>query len=108
MTTALPGIIMISSGVLCYLFALCWNTRGPQHAGGREGALPVWQLIAHVEAERQREATGRHRLREPRTGPPSTQDDPAPPTAEAPTSAPPITAPPVELQRRVLDALRRL
>ncbi|WP_190820555.1 hypothetical protein [Saccharopolyspora pogona] len=37
-----------------------------QHSGGGEGALTVWQLIAHVEEERQQwERQGRHRLREP-------------------------------------------
>ncbi|RKT84176.1 hypothetical protein SAMN05421805_103101 [Saccharopolyspora antimicrobica] len=60
------------------------------HAGGGEGALTVWQLIAHVEAERrQRERAGRHRLREPE----STSDEPGSP---------------LELQQRVLDGLRNL
>ncbi|QIZ34921.1 hypothetical protein [Saccharopolyspora sp. ASAGF58] len=65
-----------------------------QHAGGGEGALTVWQLIAHVEEERQqREHQGRHRLREPEP-PLARQRDPA--------------IPPLELQRRALDSLYRI
>ncbi|MDA3644949.1 hypothetical protein LZ318_03795 [Saccharopolyspora indica] len=92
MATALPSIIMITAGVAFYVFAICWNTHRPQHSGSGEGALTVHQLIAHVEAERrQRERTGRHRLREPEP-PPSTPDAP----------------PPLELQHRILKALRHL
>lgn len=92
MATALPGIIMIITGIAFYLVAIYWNTHRPQHSGGGEGALTVHQLIAHVEAERrQREQTGRHRLRELEP-PPSTPDAP----------------PPLELQHRVLEALRHL
>lgn len=89
MSTALPGILMITAGVACYLIALYCKTNRPQHAGGGEGALTVWQLIAHVEDERrQRERTGRHRLREPRPEPP--------PSPEPPT---------LDVQRRILEAL---
>ncbi|MFI0469892.1 hypothetical protein ACH347_37985 [Saccharopolyspora sp. 5N102] len=65
-----------------------------QHAGGGDGALTVWQLIAHVEAERQQhEHSGRHRLREP---------EPQSPEVDAPVM------PPLDLQRRVLDSLYRI
>ncbi|PKW13016.1 hypothetical protein [Saccharopolyspora spinosa] len=64
-----------------------------QHSGGGEGALTVWQLIAHVEKERQQwERQGRHQLREP---------EPCWPDNDAPA------IPPLELQRRVLDSLCR-
>ncbi|WP_177226863.1 hypothetical protein [Saccharopolyspora shandongensis] len=91
----LPGIAGITGTAALYLIITCWKSYRPQHAGGGEGALTVWQLIAHVEAERQqREQGGRHRLREPQPPPPSTSD------AEK--------APSLEVQRRILDALRRL
>ncbi|MEU5845234.1 hypothetical protein [Saccharopolyspora shandongensis] len=67
-----------------------------QHAGGGEGALTVWQLIAHVEAERQQsEHSGRHRLREP-------EPEPQSPEVDAPVM------PPLDLQQRVLDSLYRI
>ncbi|MER7077698.1 hypothetical protein SAMN05216506_116154 [Saccharopolyspora kobensis] len=91
MATALPGIIMITAGVAFYLLAIYWNTHRPQHSGSGEGALTVHQLIAHVEAERrQRERTGRHRLREPHPQPPPSTPD----------------APPLELHHRAHEALR--
>ncbi|MGW1680417.1 hypothetical protein [Saccharopolyspora sp. NPDC002376] len=95
MATALPGIVMIASGVVFYLFTICWMTDRPQHSGGKEGDLSVWQLIAHVEAEQQQEPVGRHRLREPRPEPP-----PPAPSVPAP--------PPLEPQQRVLESLTRL
>ncbi|MGW1679833.1 hypothetical protein [Saccharopolyspora sp. NPDC002376] len=92
MAIALPGIVMITAGIVFYLFAIDWRSRAPQHSGGGEGVPTVWQLIAHVEAEqRKREQTGRHRLREP-APPPSTSDGP----------------PPLELQQRILEPLHRL
>ncbi|MFI0471055.1 hypothetical protein ACH347_43965 [Saccharopolyspora sp. 5N102] len=93
MLAVLPGIAGITGVVALYLITTCWKSYRPQHAGGGEGALTVWQLIAHVEAERrQRDQGGRHRLREPQP-PPSTSDD---------------ETPSLEVQRRILDALRRL
>ncbi|MEV6233741.1 hypothetical protein AB0L88_38365 [Saccharopolyspora shandongensis] len=90
----LPGIAGITGAAALYLFITCWKSYRPQHAGGGEGALTVWQLIAHVEAERQqREQGGRHRLREPQRLPPSTSD------GETPS---------LEVQRRILEALRHL
>ncbi|MEV0088567.1 hypothetical protein [Saccharopolyspora sp. NPDC050642] len=94
MLAVLPGIAGITGVVALYLIITCWKSYRPQHAGGGEGALTVWQLIAHVEAERrQRDQGGRHRLREPQPPPPSTSDD---------------ETPSLEVQRRILDALRRL
>ncbi|MEU5845122.1 hypothetical protein [Saccharopolyspora shandongensis] len=94
MLAVLPGIAGITGVVALYLIITCWKSYRPQHAGGGEGALTVWQLIAHVEAERrQRDQGGRHRLREPQP-PPSTSDTEEPPS--------------LEVQRRILDALRRL
>jgi hypothetical protein len=56
--------------------------------------LTVWQLIAHVEAERQqREHGGRHRLRE---------SEPHSPDIDAPVT------PPLDLQRRVRVSLYRI
>lgn len=90
MLDLMPQIGYISAILACYL-VLTWRPYRPQHAGGGEGALTVWQLVAHVEAERrQRERPGRHRLREPVK---STSDG---------------AGPPLELQQRVLDGLRRL
>ncbi|MER6989603.1 hypothetical protein ABT337_23280 [Saccharopolyspora hirsuta] len=86
----MPQIGYVAAILACYL-VLTWRPRRAQHAGGGEGALTVWQLVAHVEAERrERERVGRHRLREPVE---STSDD---------------AGPPLELQQRVLDGLRRL
>ncbi|MER5394951.1 hypothetical protein [Saccharopolyspora sp. NPDC002686] len=90
MLDLMPQIGSVSAILACYL-VLTWRPRRPQHAGGGEGALTVWQLVAHVEAERrQRESGGRHRLREP---------------AESTSDCPGL---PQELQQRVLDGLRRL
>ncbi|MEV0699383.1 hypothetical protein AB0I53_15895 [Saccharopolyspora sp. NPDC050389] len=95
MLAMLPGIAGITGVAALYLITTCWKSYQPQHAGGGEGALTVWQLIAHVEAERQqREQGGRHRLREAQPPPPSTSD------AEK--------APSPEVQRRILEALRHL
>ncbi|MDA3645949.1 hypothetical protein LZ318_15805 [Saccharopolyspora indica] len=89
MLELMPQIGYISAILACYL-VLTWRPHRAQHAGGGEGALTVWQLIAHVEAERkQRERGGRHRLREPE----STSDE---------------SGPPLALQQRVLDGLRNL
>ncbi|MEV0049671.1 hypothetical protein AB0H34_04130 [Saccharopolyspora shandongensis] len=91
MLAVLPGITGV---VALYLIITCWKSYQPQHAGGGEGALTVWQLIAHVEAERrQRDQGGRHRLREPQPPQPSTSDD---------------ETPSLEVQRRILEALQRL
>ncbi|MEU5850414.1 hypothetical protein [Saccharopolyspora shandongensis] len=90
-------IATVAGVVAYYLIVTCWKSYRPQHAGGGEGALTVWQLIAHVEAERQRrEQGGRHRLREP-----------GDPTRHS-ISDTRGHAPPLDLQQRVLDALRRL
>ncbi|MCI2421601.1 hypothetical protein MOQ72_29625 [Saccharopolyspora sp. K220] len=65
MLNMLPEIGTISAILALYLI-VTWKPHRPQHAGAGEGALTVWQLIAHVEAERQRrERVGRHRRREP-------------------------------------------
>ncbi|MER7016038.1 hypothetical protein ABT324_31800 [Saccharopolyspora sp. NPDC000359] len=102
MATALPGIIMITSGITFYVLAIYSTAHRPQHSGSGEGALTVHQLIAHVEAERrQRERTGRHRLREP-----STEPRPEPPPPSTPDT--PGATPSLELQREVPAALRDL
>ncbi|GAA4611536.1 hypothetical protein [Saccharopolyspora hordei] len=90
MVDLVPQIGCVAAVLACYL-VLTWRPRRAQHARGGEGTVTVWQLVAHVEAERQeRERAGRHRLRGPTV---STPDGPWPP---------------LELQRRVLDGLRRL
>ncbi|MGW1681678.1 hypothetical protein [Saccharopolyspora sp. NPDC002376] len=90
MLDLMPQIGSVSAILACYLI-LAWRPSRPQHAGGGEGALTVWQLVAHVEAERQqRERGGRHRLREP---------------VESISDS---SGPPLELQQRVLDGLRCL
>ncbi|MGW5644488.1 hypothetical protein [Saccharopolyspora sp. NPDC003762] len=62
----------------------------------------MWQLKAQIEAENaRRERGGRHRLREPT--PESTSDARVP--GERGEAWP---APPLELQRRVLEGLRRI
>ncbi|QIZ35430.1 hypothetical protein [Saccharopolyspora sp. ASAGF58] len=87
----MPQIGFISA-ILAYYLSVTRKSYRPQHAGEGEGALTVWHLIAHVEAEqRQREQGGRHRLREPTEH--SISDS---------------QAPPLDLQRRVLEGLRRL
>ncbi|MEU5853202.1 hypothetical protein [Saccharopolyspora shandongensis] len=94
MSTALPAILAITTAA-CYLSAIYWRSRQPQHAGGSEVALTVWEVIAYVEAEREQQTqSGRHRLREP--PPESTQDNQVP------------APPPLELQQRILEALHRL
>ncbi|MEV6229118.1 hypothetical protein AB0L88_14725 [Saccharopolyspora shandongensis] len=40
----------------------------PQHADASEDAYGVWQLIDDIEAEREAEYAGRHRLRTPPEG----------------------------------------
>ncbi|WP_190817814.1 hypothetical protein [Saccharopolyspora pogona] len=66
---------------------------------GLDAVAGTPELIAHVEAERrQRERGGRHRLREP---------EPESAVPEASTSDGPVM-PSLELQRRVLEALRRI
>ncbi|WP_190823387.1 hypothetical protein [Saccharopolyspora pogona] len=64
----------------------------PQHGDAGEDAYAVWQLIDDIEAERDAEYTGRHRLR----APPSEADEPpraaCPPTGSARRLSP-ITAP---------------
>lgn len=92
----MPQIGAISA-IVAYYLIVTWKPYRPQHAGAGEGALTVWHLIAHVEAEqRQREQGGRHRLRVP-TEPP-----------DSPASPPGSPAPPLDLQHRVLEGLRRL
>ncbi|SEG83227.1 hypothetical protein SAMN02982929_04220 [Saccharopolyspora kobensis] len=89
MLSALPYLAAVSTTALI-LITLTWCTYRPQHAGGGEGALTVWQLIEEAEAERrQRERTGRHRLREP-----------APPSPEP--------GPSIEVQRRIHQLLQGL
>ncbi|MEV0082238.1 hypothetical protein [Saccharopolyspora sp. NPDC050642] len=95
----LPTIAVIIAAPALFLLAMHWKADRPQHAGGGEGALTVWQLIADVEAERQqRSQPGRHRLREPA---PDDED-------QRSTSDTEIVAPPQEIQRRILEALHRL
>ncbi|MEV0056108.1 hypothetical protein AB0H34_37180 [Saccharopolyspora shandongensis] len=92
MINVLPEVGYASAVIALYLI-VSWQPYRPQHSGAGEGALTVWHLIAHVEAERrQRERGGRHRLREPVQR--STSDA--------------FEPPPQELQRRVLEGLRRL
>ncbi|MEV0704204.1 hypothetical protein AB0I53_40690 [Saccharopolyspora sp. NPDC050389] len=96
----LPTIAVIVAAPVLFLLAMHWKTYRPQHAGGSEGALTVWQLIANVEAERQQRAQpGRHHLREPAPDDELDQDS---------TSDTQISAPPQEIQRRILEALHRL
>ncbi|TDD34540.1 hypothetical protein [Saccharopolyspora elongata] len=40
----------------------------PQHGDADDDAYGVWQLIHDIEAEREAEYTGRHRLRAPPEG----------------------------------------
>ncbi|MGW3471520.1 hypothetical protein ACWDKQ_24370 [Saccharopolyspora sp. NPDC000995] len=99
MITMLPVIVAIAAAAAFFVIAVCWKSDRPQHAGGSEGALTVWQLKAHVEAERQqRERGGRHRLREPA----DTHDPLRASTQDAPVQPSP------EVQRRILEALHRL
>lgn len=72
----------------------------PQHAGAREGATTVWQLLDQIEAEQYR---GRHRLREPVNSP--TVHAAEPPRLPPPTEAPAYDA---ELLRRILRGLEAL
>ncbi|MDA3648294.1 hypothetical protein LZ318_17830 [Saccharopolyspora indica] len=84
MFTVCVGTAMIAAGWVWRTFAAYG-----QHSGSGEGALTVWQLIAHVEEERQqRENQGRHRLREPH------RPDDAPPS--------------LDLQQRALNSLYRI
>ncbi|MER7012295.1 hypothetical protein ABT324_12805 [Saccharopolyspora sp. NPDC000359] len=94
----MTALIMFTACTATAMVATGWTWRTfaayGQHAGGGEGALTVWQLIAHVEEEQRRhERQGRHRLREPE---PHWPDDDAP------------TPPPLDLQRRVLNSLHRI
>ncbi|MEU6269944.1 hypothetical protein [Saccharopolyspora shandongensis] len=82
--------------------SIWFRAQRPQHAEAGEGATTVWQLKAQIEAENaQRERGGRHRLREPASE--STSDVQAPGERGEAWSAPPL-----ELQRRVLEGLRRI
>lgn len=82
--------------------SVLFHAQRPQHAGAGEGTTTVWQLKAQIEAENaQRERVGRHRLREP--VPESISDNQA-----AGERGEPWSAPPLELQRRVLEGLRRI
>ncbi|SDX92621.1 hypothetical protein SAMN05216215_1017102 [Saccharopolyspora shandongensis] len=99
MLVMLPVIAVIVTAPALFFLAMHWKADQPQHAGGGEGALTVWQLIANVEAERQqRSQPGRHRLREP-----APDDEP-----QNSTSDTEISAPPQEIQQRILEALHRL
>lgn len=101
MLTTLPIVIAIAAAAAFFIIAMYWRSDRPQHAGGGEGALTVWQLIAHVEAERQqREQGGRHRLREP-------ADAHDPPQTSTSDTRDPVRPSP-EIQRRILEALHRL
>ncbi|MCI2422027.1 hypothetical protein MOQ72_31805 [Saccharopolyspora sp. K220] len=104
MLAVLPDIAAIAAAPAFFLLATYWKTYRPQHAGGGEGALTVWQLIAHVEAERQqRERGGRHRLHE------SAPDAARETTSRLSTSDNHASEPPpLEVHRRVLDALHHL
>ncbi|MEV0700781.1 hypothetical protein AB0I53_23125 [Saccharopolyspora sp. NPDC050389] len=97
MFAMLPSIAAIVAAPTLLLLAMHWKSYRPQHAGGGDGALTVWQLIAEAEAERQqRQRGGRHRLRDPEGFRQSTSDTNG--------SGPP----PPEIQRRILEALHRL
>ncbi|PKW13740.1 hypothetical protein [Saccharopolyspora spinosa] len=99
MITMLPVIVAIAAVAAFFVIAMYWKSDRPQHAGGGEGAFTVWQLIAHVEAERhQRERGGRHRLREPADA----HDLPRTSTQDA------LVRPSPEIQRRIVEALHRL
>ncbi|TDD41179.1 hypothetical protein [Saccharopolyspora elongata] len=95
----MTSLFVLTAGLCTALTISGWAWRAfavyGQHAGGGDGALTVWQLIAHVEAERQqREHSGRHRLRELELEP------------QPPVDAPEM--PPLDLQQRVLDSLYRI
>ncbi|MGP4020786.1 hypothetical protein [Saccharopolyspora sp. 5N708] len=88
--TAVACLLSLLTGMI---LMRAYRRRLPQHAGAGEGATNVWQLIEHVEAEAARR-TGRHHLRE---------------RAEESTSdTAPSEVPSLEIQRRVVESLRRM
>ncbi|MCI2422720.1 hypothetical protein MOQ72_35375 [Saccharopolyspora sp. K220] len=56
---------LIAINVVIFAMLLIPSPNPHQHSGGGEETYDVWQLIDDVEAQREAEYTGRHRLQQP-------------------------------------------